>query len=290
MTEKFDGPVRVVGDDRQTIVGDTTLIVGQKIPSGGGLGPGSTAEHAPTTAGASPINEEAGGSTTEATGPFAHVVVGDRGIAGAISVVDKNDNPVISLGGGVGSFGTGKQAGGVTVRGASNGPLIAMTGNDGRITFLDKQLNRTLIIDGIRGDIEFIGADCAEDFDMGEPASPGSVVTIDEHGLLRPCREAYDRRVIGVLSGAGDHRPGLRLNRSGHDGVRQPLALIGKVFCFVDAGRIPVNVGDLLTTSETEGHAMRAIDTTRAFGAVLGKSLGSLRHGRGLVPVLVTLQ
>jgi hypothetical protein len=35
---------------------------------------------------------------------------------------------------------------------------------------------------------------------------------------------------------------------------------------------------------------MRATDPTRAFGAVIGKALGSIDDGRGLVPVLVALQ
>jgi hypothetical protein len=51
-----------------------------------------------------------------------------------------------------------------------------------------------------------------------------------------------------------------------------------------------VEVGDLLTTSATPGHAMKAADPARAFGAVLGKALGSMREGRALVPILVTLQ
>jgi len=49
-------------------------------------------------------------------------------------------------------------------------------------------------------------------------------------------------------------------------------------------------VGDLLTTSPTPGHAMRADDPGRAFGAVLGKALRPLADGQGLVPILVALQ
>jgi len=45
----------------------------------------------------------------------------------------------------------------------------------------------------------------------------------------------------------------------------------------------------MLTTSPTPGHAMLATDPTRSFGAVIGKALGSLSSGRGLVPVLVAL-
>ena len=38
-----------------------------------------------------------------------------------------------------------------------------------------------------------------------------------------------------------------------------PLALVGKVYCKVNAQYAPVEVGDLLTTSPTLGHAMRAV-------------------------------
>jgi hypothetical protein len=35
---------------------------------------------------------------------------------------------------------------------------------------------------------------------------------------------------------------------------------------------------------------LKATDRTRAFGAVLGKALEGLEHGRGLIPILVCLQ
>ena len=65
--------------------------------------------------------------------------------------------------------------------------------------------------------------------------------------------------------------------------------MIGKVFCKVDADAAPVDIGDLLTTSNTPGHAMKATDRERAFGAVIGKALAPLVSGRGLIPVLVAL-
>jgi hypothetical protein len=68
------------------------------------------------------------------------------------------------------------------------------------------------------------------------------------------------------------------------------VALMGKVFCNVDASYESVEVGDLLTTSNTPGHAMKASDSSRAFGAVIGKALRPLREGKALVPILVALQ
>jgi hypothetical protein len=72
--------------------------------------------------------------------------------------------------------------------------------------------------------------------------------------------------------------------------VRMPLALVGKVFCKVDASYGRVEIGDLLTTSNTPGHAMKASDLHLTFGAVIGKVLRPLQDGRGLIPILVTLQ
>jgi hypothetical protein len=65
---------------------------------------------------------------------------------------------------------------------------------------------------------------------------------------------------------------------------------MGKVYCKVDARYSPIEVGDLLTTSPTMGHAMKAEDPLKAFGSVIGKALRPLQEGLGLVPVLVALQ
>jgi hypothetical protein len=59
--------------------------------------------------------------------------------------------------------------------------------------------------------------------------------------------------------------------------------------CKVDADIASINVGDLLTTSPTKGHAQKAIDSSKATGAIIGKALGSLKKGKGKIPVIVTL-
>jgi hypothetical protein len=65
---------------------------------------------------------------------------------------------------------------------------------------------------------------------------------------------------------------------------------MGKVYCKVDAELSPLEVGDLLTTSATPGHAMKATDPLNAFGAVIGKALRPLKTGKGLIPILIALQ
>jgi hypothetical protein len=142
------------------------------------------------------------------------------------------------------------------------------------------------------GDVKLFGADCAEDFDIAilEQVEPGTVMAIDSEGKLRPTDQAYDKRVAGVISGAGDYKPGIVLDKRQTQGNRQPIALMGKVFCKVDARYGAIEVGDLLTTSSTLGHAMKTGDPLKAFGAVIGKALRPLTEGQGLIPILIALQ
>jgi len=60
--------------------------------------------------------------------------------------------------------------------------------------------------------------------------------------------------------------------------------------CKVDADIAPIKIGDLLTTSPTKGHAQKVADPSKAVGAILGKALGSLKKGKGKIPILVMLQ
>ena len=77
------------------------------------------------------------------------------------------------------------------------------------------------------------------------------------------------------------------LDSGGDRTYRTAVALMGKVYCKVDAGYSPIDVGDLLTTSPTPGHAMKAVDPARAFGAVIGKALRPMVAGQGLLPILI---
>ena len=139
---------------------------------------------------------------------------------------------------------------------------------------------------------DIVMGDVAEGFSTldSEIIEPGTVVVLSQDGFVRPGDEAYDKKVAGVVSGAGDYRPAIVLDQRSSQASRLPVAMMGKVCCKVDAVYGPVEVGDLLTTSPTRGHAMKATDHSKAFGAVIGKALGSLPAGQGLIPVLVALQ
>jgi hypothetical protein len=118
------------------------------------------------------------------------------------------------------------------------------------------------------------------------------VIDAERPGDMKVSEQAYDTRVAGVISGANDLSPGMIMKAEGaeHAEGDHPVALTGRVWTKVDASYGAVQPGDLLTTSPTAGHAMRADDATRRAGAVIGKAMTSLEGGRGLVLVLVSLQ
>ena len=140
------------------------------------------------------------------------------------------------------------------------------------------------------------GSDFSEMFDVGGEAKvePGMLVVIDSDnpGRLLLSSEANDRKVAGIISGAGGVATGMTM---GQDGTiangKYPVALTGRVYCFVDASNAAIEPGDLLTTSATVGHAMKVEDHALASGATVGKAMTKLALGeKGLVLVLVNLQ
>jgi hypothetical protein len=140
------------------------------------------------------------------------------------------------------------------------------------------------------------GSDLAEPFEIvdEESVQPGMVVAIDPRhpGSLRIADQPYDRTVAGIISGAGDIKPGVLMGQTDSDAAgAMPVALSGRVYCNVDAAYGAIQPGDLLTTSPTRGYAMVVKDYARAQGAILGKAMQGLPEGqKGQILVLVTLQ
>lgn len=150
------------------------------------------------------------------------------------------------------------------------------------------------------------GSDLSEQFDIGEPVNlkddvkmkdfgiePGMVVCIDptNPGKLLLSSRAYDRTVAGIISGGGGVNPGMLMGQkgTGADG-EYPVALTGRVYCKADATYGSIQPGDILTTSETPGYAMKVDDYDKAHGAIIGKAMSSLSDGKGLVLTLISLQ
>jgi hypothetical protein len=209
------------------------------------------------------------------------------GIKGETSGAESTSIVGDNTGGGAGIAGTSDQPGGTGVYG--RGAMLAAR-FDGKVA-----ANGDVAVDGnidVTGDIRLVNADCAEDFDIAglEKVEPGTVMVIESEGALIPCTTAYDKRVAGVISGAGKYKPGIVLDKQDSSNYRMPIALMGKVYCKVDASYGAIEVGDLLTTSPTSGHAMKVDDPLKAFGAVIGKALLPLESGQGLIPILIALQ
>jgi len=68
-----------------------------------------------------------------------------------------------------------------------------------------------------------------------------------------------------------------------------PVGIVGIIPTKVTTENGPIHIGDLLVTSSTSGHAMRASEVP-APGTIIGKALGSLERGSGVIEVLVTLR
>lgn len=176
---------------------------------------------------------------------------------------------------------------------ATSGIAVNISGNVGIGTATPQA--KLHVVGTIRTSVLTItgGADIAEPFQMKEEEmAKGSVVVIDDRhpGRLKRSRNAYDRRVAGIISGANGINPGIALHQEGALEGGQNVALSGRVYVQADASSGPIHPGDLLTTSEMPGHAMRVGDHARAQGAVIGKAMSALEEGEGMVLVLVTLQ
>ena len=139
------------------------------------------------------------------------------------------------------------------------------------------------------------GGDLAERFEVAGDAQPepGFIVGIDRAhpGRLHVVDKPYDRTVTGIVSGANGLHPAVTIHpdaATADSGV--PVAMAGRVYCWADATGGSIEPGDLLTSSDLAGHAMKVTDYTKAHGSIIGKAMSSLSGGRGLVLVVVTLQ
>lgn len=141
--------------------------------------------------------------------------------------------------------------------------------------------------------LEITGADVAEKFPASEKLEPGMVVAIDPKnpGKLCLARGAYNRCVAGVVSGANNFPVGAVLGSMPENKDAPAIALSGRVYVQCDSTSNAIQPGDLLTTSDVAGHAMKVTDYPRGQGAIIGKAMTELKRGEsGMVLVLVSLQ
>jgi len=111
--------------------------------------------------------------------------------------------------------------------------------------------------------------------------SSGEVVCIDINNpeLIVKCTDAFDSKVLSWVS----TNPSMLINakKGGY-----PIILSGKAPLKVDC-TVPINVGDLLVTSNTDGYAQKftisALDQSKNIGTVFAKALEACSSGTDII-------
>ncbi len=168
-----------------------------------------------------------------------------------------------------------------------NGSVKLTAGTGGSITFQDGTTQSTAYTGVI------CGGDYAESVDVSGGRTkygPGDLLVIDSSspGKFLKSAEPYSPGVAGIYS----TKPGVvgRRQTTAKSSEEIPMAVVGIVPAKVSAENGPIRPSDLLVSSKTAGYAMKGTDRALMLGAVVGKAMGSLDSGIGVIEVLVTLQ
>jgi hypothetical protein len=191
-----------------------------------------------------------------------------------------------------GVYGTGSSYGvygvspvggiGIYARSSSGNPIEAYSSTSDREFYVSNSGN--VYADGT---FNPGGADLSEILPAVEGLEPGDVLVIGPDGKLDRSTQVCQPTVVGVYS----TQPGF-LGGASEDADlsgKIPLAVIGVVPVKASAENGPIRPGDLLATSGTPGHAMRA-GPNPSVGTVIGKALERLDGGTGVIQMLVMLQ
>jgi len=137
------------------------------------------------------------------------------------------------------------------------------------------------------------GGDYAEAVDVRgdlKHYEPGDVLVLGsgDDGEVEKSSEPYSTMVTGIFA----TKPGVigRRKTLSKSAQEIPMAMVGIVPTKVSAENGPIHRGDLLVSSSTPGYAMKGTDRNRMLGAVIGKAMGTLDSGTGVIEVVVTLQ
>ena len=244
---------------------------------------------------------------------------GNDGVAGVSSASGRSGVSGNHEGSGYGVFGTAEYGAGLYGRDGGPNPddSWAVRADGDMRTTGDLTVGLTLSVGGYAtfagGKTGFV-VDIAQNDDT-EPLKPGDVVSISGAGpavlgeipviKVRRATAATATGVMGVVDGRFTLEA--RALAADAEGVAQEkvettveavavdpgqyltVVTLGAYKAIkVDANHGPISPGDLLVASPNPGYAMRSAAPLP--GTVIGKSLGSLAGGTGVVPVLVTLQ
>lgn len=171
-----------------------------------------------------------------------------------------------------------------------NGNVLLTIGSGSHVTFPDNSVQAT----AWNGTAP--GGDYAESVNVigsRQQYEPGDVMVIDSASpdKFLKSTEPYSTMVAGIYS----TKPGLtgRRQKSTDAASREaevPMALMGIVPTKVTAENGPIKPGDLMVASSIAGYAMKGTDRERLMGAVIGKAMGHLDSGTGVIEVLVLIQ
>lgn len=208
------------------------------------------------------------------------------GTGSTLNVTDSANNSHFDVldNGNVG-IGTTSPAAKLDVNGSIN-----ISGSGAGITFPNGGGTQSVAWTGV-----LCGGDYAEAVDVSGKRSnysPGDVLVISAASGSDVAKSSgpYSTLVLGVYA----TKPGVVGRRQTTDAktstTEVPMAMVGIVPTKVSTENGPIRRGDLLVTSSTVGYAMKGIDRSKMLGAVIGKALGSLDSGAGVIEVAVTLQ
>ena len=131
-------------------------------------------------------------------------------------------------------------------------------------------------------------------YSADESYDPGSVLVLGGESEVTSCKEMGDPRVLGIVSSD----PAYLMNSGLNTEHVVPVALTGRVFAKVTG---KVSKGDLMVTSEVEGHAeswqksrvysfgyRQDMISTPSTGSILGKAVaGKDGIGEGIIEIVV---
>ena len=173
-------------------------------------------------------------------------------------------------------------------------------------TFSSNASNTRFVVDNdgnvsADGTISGGGADIAESFDVEGAATryePGDVLAISttHDRTVTTSTSPRSTRVVGVYA----TKPGVLLSTHGAEEVpadEVPMGVVGVLPTKVTAENGAIQRGDLLVTSSTPGHAMKAqprvVKGMKVYphGAIIGKALESFDGpGTGMIEVMVNVK